>query len=560
MWSIRILTGPQAGKIYELKRGKNIFGRGTHCDVQVMSVGISKEHCEIHVYKNKVMIIDLKSSNGTFVNGVKVQNALIKLGSKLSLFDIIMDVIPTAQQKTQTDETNKVIKLNHSLVTKNYQPSLPNITSGSNALQIAENQIATTYPQLQMADNLNPVTNIEENVSSFNPLAENEVSLNKKINDYIENVAMGMLYSMCAIFPFKHILLGFILTFSIIVTTLSLFPLSTIIQESNFIEASKRAKTIARTLAILNETALSTDQFSQLNVSEAQKEEGITEALIISQLDGSIIAPTEIVGREASRPMFSQIRKEQKSMVLRVDSKTIGASQPIGAYDLNTGEVKVKYHAVVFYDVSSLNVDDGRFISLFMQTLSISALFGLVLYFIFSKLIQYPLNQLNKQVDQALKDKLDRTEIYFDYPAFQKVVSNVNLMLSRITQNQSNEQNSNFGYSKDIEFNKMVDLIQQPTIIINNNKTIIAVNAAFEDISQMHKDSVLQKNYDVITDAALMQNIDALVSKSIEFPHQKHFDRIPFSQFECEINIQAFLSDQALPEYFILTLNKIATG
>ena len=49
MWSVRILSGPQTGQIFDLKLGKNIFGRSATCDIKILSVGISKEHCEIHV-------------------------------------------------------------------------------------------------------------------------------------------------------------------------------------------------------------------------------------------------------------------------------------------------------------------------------------------------------------------------------------------------------------------------------------------------------------------------------------------------------------------------------
>jgi pSer/pThr/pTyr-binding forkhead associated (FHA) protein len=83
MWSIRILSGPQTGQVFDLKLGKNVFGRGQNCEVKILSLGISKEHCEIHVYKDKMMVVDLKSSNGTFVNGVKIQNSIIHVGDKI---------------------------------------------------------------------------------------------------------------------------------------------------------------------------------------------------------------------------------------------------------------------------------------------------------------------------------------------------------------------------------------------------------------------------------------------------------------------------------------------
>ena len=93
MWSVRMLSGPNVGQIFDLKLGKNIFGRGGASDCKVQSLGISKEHCEIHVYKDKIIIIDLKSSNGTFVNGVKIQNSILRVSDKISLFDVILDII-----------------------------------------------------------------------------------------------------------------------------------------------------------------------------------------------------------------------------------------------------------------------------------------------------------------------------------------------------------------------------------------------------------------------------------------------------------------------------------
>ena len=83
MWSLKFLTGPQMGQVIQLKNGKNLIGRGDQCDIRISTQGISKEHAEIQVYSDKMMIVDLRSSNGTFVNGIKIQNSLIKLGDKV---------------------------------------------------------------------------------------------------------------------------------------------------------------------------------------------------------------------------------------------------------------------------------------------------------------------------------------------------------------------------------------------------------------------------------------------------------------------------------------------
>ena len=123
MWSIRILSGAQAGQVYDLKLGKNVFGRGGQSQLKIQSLGISKEHCEIHVYKDKMMIVDLKSSNGTFVNGVKIQNSLVRIGDKISLFDVIMDVIPTPDIRPK----NNIVPTRSPVSRQAVNPNLPQV-------------------------------------------------------------------------------------------------------------------------------------------------------------------------------------------------------------------------------------------------------------------------------------------------------------------------------------------------------------------------------------------------------------------------------------------------
>ncbi len=551
MWSVRILSGSQAGQIFDLKLGKNIFGRSANCDVKILSVGISKEHCEVHVYKDKAMIVDLKSSNGTFVNGVKIQHSIVKLGDKFSLFDVIMDVIPSPDLRP---------KVSVPQVTKPARPPQSGGTfNGGAARQLSVQPQTPQFPQLQIQQSpdtgyslINQSEGAQSQISR-----EPEISFGVRVENYIENVVMPSIYKMASILPFKQVLLGFVLVLVLMVTFLSLFPLTTITKESNFQEASKRAKSVARALARSNETALAADQFAGLNVAEALKEDGITEALIVSQADGSIVAPSEIAGRESAKPMISRIRKEQRSVVERIDSKTIGASQPIGSYDISTGETKVKYHAVVYYDVSSLNVDDGRVISLFMQTLVIAAILGSIILFIFSRLIQYPILTLNKQIDVALREKTDRTEVFVDYPVFQQLVANVNLMLNRLANSSDSMESAKPKQNRDIEFMNIVDMISQPGLVVSQQNMIVAVNSHFELLSQQNKDMLMQQNYNTITDTALMQNIEALMVRALASPYEKHIDRIPFSQFECEISIQACLGPDANPEYYFIILNRI---
>ncbi len=554
MWSVRMLSGPNVGQIFDLKLGKNIFGRGGTSDCKVQSLGISKEHCEIHVYKDKIIIIDLKSSNGTFVNGVKIQNSILRVSDKISLFDIIMDVIPTPDIRPKNNARNS----------KNFpSPATSPSTVDSNEFSsppvptVAMNYLDNGSSAFQLQANANMNTNTQQHQSSA-PFEQQLIqpSFQEKADQFIENKIMPAIYRLALVFPFKNVLLGFVLIFIFGVTLLSTIPLTIITKESNFIEASKRAKSVAHAMAKVNEQALLSGQFGNLTVQDALKEEGIRDAFIVQQSDGKIVAPSEKVGRDASSSFIIRALKESRTSIGKVDDKTIGASYPIGAYDPTTGEPTVKYHAVVYYDVSSLNVDEGRVVSLFMQTLIIASIMGLLLYFLFSRLIEYPLKSLNQQINQALQDKTDRTEVLFDYPQMQQLTTNVNTLLNRVWNSAGMNTEIKPQQNRDIEYTNLVDMISQPAFVLATDYRIVALNFSFEQICQMGKENLLNQSFENISDSSLVQNIESLIVRSQQSPYQKHSDRIPFSQFECDIQCQAFLDSSGQPEYYLMTLTK----
>lgn len=551
MWSVRVLSGPQTGQIFDLKMGKNLLGRGMNCDFKITSGGISKDHCEIHVYKDKVIVVDLKSSNGTFVNGVKIQNSIIKLGDKVSVFDVIMDVIPSPDIRPKPAAPRPVALRprpaqlqQRQLPPQMYQQQPPAFPmQGGAAMQ------AQMYQQ--------PMNGVPPQQNNFAAPVELSKTFGERVDEYMENVVMPVFYKMSVVFPFKQVILGMMILFVVFVTITSMYPLTTILRESNFNEASKRAKSVARAMARINEQALLSGQINNLNVSEALKEDGIKEAIIIMQSDGSVVAPTEKVGRDMSKSFVIQARKEPRAMAAPVDDNTIGASHPIAAYDPLSGETTVKYVAIVFYDISSLNVDDGRVVSLFMQTLVISALFGIGLYLLFARLIEFPLRQLNKQIDSALREKSDRTEVAFDYPELQKAVANVNLILNRMWNGLSDSEMVKPSQNRDVEFSQMVNMLTQPAAVIGANGLIVSCNHQFATLVQSVPETLIQQSYNSIVDQAMVQNLESLMQRARELVYETHKDKIPFSQFECEIFLQAFLDSAGAPEYFFVSLTKV---
>jgi predicted component of type VI protein secretion system len=76
------------GRTYELKVEKTTVGRLDDNAFQVAEPSVSSHHCEIILKGNDVVIKDLNSTNGTFINGEKITEATLKPGQILRLGQI----------------------------------------------------------------------------------------------------------------------------------------------------------------------------------------------------------------------------------------------------------------------------------------------------------------------------------------------------------------------------------------------------------------------------------------------------------------------------------------
>jgi pSer/pThr/pTyr-binding forkhead associated (FHA) protein len=61
-----------------------LIGRRQECDLCIPLSVVSRKHCEISINQNKLMIRDLHSKNGTFINGQQVEDAHLNPGDQIS--------------------------------------------------------------------------------------------------------------------------------------------------------------------------------------------------------------------------------------------------------------------------------------------------------------------------------------------------------------------------------------------------------------------------------------------------------------------------------------------
>jgi pSer/pThr/pTyr-binding forkhead associated (FHA) protein len=87
---------------FSITRDITVIGRREDCDFRIPLGDISRKHCRIIRDTDTLKIEDLGSSNGTFVNGQRVQEALLSPGDTLSLGSVVfvlqIDGAPTDDQ------------------------------------------------------------------------------------------------------------------------------------------------------------------------------------------------------------------------------------------------------------------------------------------------------------------------------------------------------------------------------------------------------------------------------------------------------------------------------
>jgi pSer/pThr/pTyr-binding forkhead associated (FHA) protein len=69
-----------------------IIGRQTDCQIRIPSAGISRHHCELTLADGKVLLRDMGSSNGTYVNRQKIQQAQLGAGDLIGVGDMVFVV------------------------------------------------------------------------------------------------------------------------------------------------------------------------------------------------------------------------------------------------------------------------------------------------------------------------------------------------------------------------------------------------------------------------------------------------------------------------------------
>jgi pSer/pThr/pTyr-binding forkhead associated (FHA) protein len=72
-------------RAFPLSSGITIIGRHPNCDLRIPLMDISRRHCQVDCHNGLFGLRDLGSSNGTFVNGERIEETQLKPGDHIQI-------------------------------------------------------------------------------------------------------------------------------------------------------------------------------------------------------------------------------------------------------------------------------------------------------------------------------------------------------------------------------------------------------------------------------------------------------------------------------------------
>ena len=109
--ALRFISGKHKGNEYLLpSSGQLYIGRSSDIDLVLVEDMVSRKHAQITIQDGNVIIEDLGSTNGTFVNGERITASTIRLSDRVLIGTSIMKLVETDKDLKETSISDPAAK------------------------------------------------------------------------------------------------------------------------------------------------------------------------------------------------------------------------------------------------------------------------------------------------------------------------------------------------------------------------------------------------------------------------------------------------------------------
>jgi transcriptional regulator with GAF, ATPase, and Fis domain len=170
------LSGPLNGSATTLTGMEVSIGRDPSNTICVDSGSVSRRHCAISRNEHELLIRDLDSLNGTFVNDVPIKERKLSKGDKIALGDSVFVVVdedePLEVQDRALPDSTVVLDMVH-------------LSPDESIYFRKENPTATLYPDSRLAKDLNTLLTFSTSIGSIGTTDDLQQRLLRSIADNI---------------------------------------------------------------------------------------------------------------------------------------------------------------------------------------------------------------------------------------------------------------------------------------------------------------------------------------------------------------------------------------
>ena len=94
--SLAVIAGPEAGKIFQIERPRVVIGRHD-ADINVDDPEVSRQHAALEISNDRITLVDLGSTNGTFMGDEPVKETPIENQGEFTIGGSTIMLIVTAR-------------------------------------------------------------------------------------------------------------------------------------------------------------------------------------------------------------------------------------------------------------------------------------------------------------------------------------------------------------------------------------------------------------------------------------------------------------------------------
>jgi adenylate cyclase len=148
--TVTILAGPEQGQVHKINRPTTTVGRSNTCEVVLTDPLISRQHCQILLGMGGVILRDLGSTNGTFLNGTRIIESAIRNQDVISVGNTRLRFAVEITKETGDPKTPKIDELAHKKLLTLYE--VGNIVNSVLELKTLLNIIMTMAIRVMQAN------------------------------------------------------------------------------------------------------------------------------------------------------------------------------------------------------------------------------------------------------------------------------------------------------------------------------------------------------------------------------------------------------------------------